>query len=681
MKKQSKALDAKGMIRWVPLLAVASFVVHVVLNVLLISNPTVVIDEGLYTNIARSLAWEGELAFRAQPINYPFLLYPLLLVPVYWLNFWLGGDIYRYVQVFSTLLVTSSVIPAFLFARDFSKDEKKAFLAAALVALMPDMVMGGYEMTECVLWPLALWLLFFGYRFFVGNRYTDGLMTALMAALMFFAKPGAIVMGAVLLLGCLLLSIRNRERSIKPVLASLLVLLALIGAIYGLYLALLHQPSSLIGLYAKQTSEWQPRDILVAMEATLLLAFLFVFACGGVFGILPLAFLKHYSGEQRSFIKAAAAGVVAVIIGVAVFVVPYKWDGSLGKLPLHMRYCSMFIPAFYVFSMAIDVPYSGMDRGRLKGAMIGFVALSLFPGVRTGFVYGKSGSVDSFALSAFTTTRRLNGAVMGWLVTIALIIFVLYVLLNLRVGWSAKMQRRSTVCFALFLLLNAVCAQINANVYIDPTISIDAQEVNERIGHQESLGVTQRYYDDIYSYWLDGHLNGPMQQVTIDQMFIEMEATNGVYAPFVPVEQAPNVNNHATPDTNLLVLGMTIAEHLELSDAVQSTKTSNGHFTVVELSTGDRWVDSMLYGLDDNTLYAEKEGYLHIFDTNRNQNGTLFLQITAYGAGTLRVQDQQIELSKEQKTYWIQVPFASVITVGAEGGNVMILSYSTGKGS
>ena len=60
---------------WTLLLFGAAFLIHVVLNMTVNKAPKVVIDEGLYTNIARSLAWDGELAFRGQPINYPYLLY------------------------------------------------------------------------------------------------------------------------------------------------------------------------------------------------------------------------------------------------------------------------------------------------------------------------------------------------------------------------------------------------------------------------------------------------------------------------------------------------------------------------------------------------------------------------------------------------------------------------------
>ena len=661
-----------------------SFAVHTILNILVNEGPTVVIDEGLYTNIARSLAWDGELAFRGQPVNYPYLLYPFLLVPVYWLNRILGGDVYRYIQVFNTLLITSSVFPAYLFSRDYTKDEKKAFTVALIVALMPDMIMGGYLMTECILWPLALWMIVFSYRFFSGAGLKYGLLTALFAGLMFAAKPGAIAVGAVLLALGVIRSAESRKNIIHSLLPVCL-LVFIIGLVYVIYRLFFSAPDSILGLYTKQTSEWKPGDILVALEAVFLLIFLFVFACGGIYGILPFARLKTYDGEKRRFVLSVAFGILAAIIGTAVFVVPYKWDGSLGALPLHLRYCAMYVPVMIVF--AIDRDLAGEIKSN-KGfvlALLIFIVLSVFPGARAGFVKGETGTVDSVTLGAFIQNRNLDGTVTGSILTACVIVFMLmfyYTVTGRKTLSKTRQNLFSTagiIYLAGFMLFNSVCAHIAANVYIDPTISRDALEVNETVGDRRCLGVTQRYYDDIYSYWLDSHLNVPMQQVTIDQMFVQMEETKGVYRPFVPVVQAPNINNHETPETDTFVLGMTIAEHLELSDRTAAVRTKHGHFTVVNIEPGARWVDTMMFGLDDNKLYDGNTGYLHVFSDDRTIDGNLYLKLTASGSGTLKFGQQTVEISSQRKTYEIAVPYKRFIEFMADGGTVSIESYSTQK--
>ena len=663
-----------------------SFIIHVILNCLVNNCPKVVIDEGLYTNIARSLAWEGKLAFRGQPVNYPYLLYPILLVPVYWLNRLVGGDVYRFVQVFNTLLIASSVFPMYCFAHYITKDKKKAFLAAVIVACMPDMLMGGYEMTEALIWPLSLWMVFFCYRFFTTNELRYGLLTALFTGLMFSAKPGAIAAGAVMLVVHAVKMIREDKSKLKYSLFSILLLLAIVGVVYGIFVWLFGGPDSLLGLYTKQTSEWKPQDILVAIEATFLLIFLFVFACGGIYGVFPLTHLPDYEKEKRPFILAFLLGVLAAIIGTAIFVVPYKWTGELGALPLHLRYCSMFIPILFVFSAAIDPNPKYLRRFMI--ALLVFIALSIFPGARAGFVRGESSNVDSMTLCAFIINANLNGRVTGWILTcivVAVSFFLVIYASDLRKEKTKRYKKSKTfhkiaaVYYLFFILYNSVCAHISANVYIDPTIPKDALEVNQKIEGKECLGVTQQLYNDIYSYWLESRLNGPMQQVTTDQIFVTMEGTGGVYSPFVPVDQNPNVNNHETPDTDTFVLGKTVAEHMELSESVTAEKTENGHFTVIQIQPGERWVDTMMFGLDDNALYAGKDGYIHIFDSRRNIDGNLNLTITAYGEGVLNIGGTALQMEAAAKTYEVTVPFKRLISFTAENGTVQILGYETQK--
>ena len=690
LKKQQEIVASVKKPQWsfsnVILLFAASFLLHTILNILVNQSPTVVIDEGLYTNIARSLAWEGKLAFRGQPVNYPYLLYPFLLVPIYWINGILGGDIYRIIQIFNTLLITSSVFPAYCFANRFTKDKSKSFAAALIVAIIPDMLMGGYEMTECLIWPLTLWMVYFCYRFYTDGLLKDGMLTALFTGLMFATKPGAVAAGAVMLIAhCFM---KDKEK-IKRTLFSILVLIGVIGVTYGIFLLLFGAPDSLLGLYTKQTEEWKTGDILVALEASFLLAFLFVFACGGIYGILPITHFTGYEKTKRSFILSFLLAILVTIIGTAVFVVPYKWSGELGSLPLHLRYCSMFIPIMYIFS--VDVEPDSLRTKRLIIALSVFTVLCLFPGVRAGFVSGKTGTIDSITLDAFVVTRNVNGRVTGWILTGLVVACMLMLIRKLMAETNAgkvkkknrdpnknqKLHRIGTLCFIVFMCFNSICAHVSANIYIDPTISEDALEINKKIAGQESLGITQRYYDDIYSYWLESRLNKPMQQVTIDQMFVQMEETDGVYIPFTPVEQSPNVNNHETPDTDLFVLGMTIAEHMELNKSVEVEKTKNGHFTIARIQPSERWVDTMMFGLDDNSLYTGVPGYIHIFDESRNMDGKVTITVTAAGNGILVIDGEKIAVSGKAETFEVSLPFKKVLPISAENGTVQILGYST----
>ena len=72
--------------------------IRFMLALLTTSYPTIKIDEFLYFNLARSIATKGELLYRGQAANYAFILYPLILSPVY-LFFGEGAHFYRLIQL------------------------------------------------------------------------------------------------------------------------------------------------------------------------------------------------------------------------------------------------------------------------------------------------------------------------------------------------------------------------------------------------------------------------------------------------------------------------------------------------------------------------------------------------------------------------------------------------------
>ena len=160
-------------------------------------------------------------------------------------------------------------------------------------------------------------------------------------------------------------------------------------------------------------------------------------------------------------------------------------------------------------------------------------------------------------------------------------------------------------------------------------------------------------------------------------MFLRMKDTDGFYSPFVPVEQAPNVHNHETPDTDRFVLGKTIAEHLELNESVTVQKTQNGHFSFLTIDPEKRWADSIMFGLDDDFLYDGVNGYVMILNENRNLDGKMVFTFSARGSGILDVGGARIELTENKRDYEITLPYDRYIDLREEGGTAEILSYFT----
>ena len=107
----------------------ASVLIRFLLAFIYRQGPTIIIDESLYTNIARSLAAGEGIAYRSQPIPYLYIFYPLLLTPIYMLP--IDMDIYRVIQLWNAILMSTSVFPVYLLAKDLTRDEKKALICGA----------------------------------------------------------------------------------------------------------------------------------------------------------------------------------------------------------------------------------------------------------------------------------------------------------------------------------------------------------------------------------------------------------------------------------------------------------------------------------------------------------------------------------------------------------------------
>src|SRR6185437_14096561 len=80
-----------------------------------VTSPWIMVDELVYSDMARSFASTGHFLIRGVHGNYGFV-YPLLLSPAYKL---LGPmtDVYQWSRVINALVMSTAVVPAYLLAR------------------------------------------------------------------------------------------------------------------------------------------------------------------------------------------------------------------------------------------------------------------------------------------------------------------------------------------------------------------------------------------------------------------------------------------------------------------------------------------------------------------------------------------------------------------------------------
>jgi Dolichyl-phosphate-mannose-protein mannosyltransferase len=116
--------------------------------------PFVMVDELIYSELAKSFAAGGSFAVRDVPTGGYGVLYPVAISPAYAL-FDRVPDAYAAIKTINSLLMSLAVVPAYLIARRVL-DRGLALLAAALAVAVPSLAYTGTVMTENLFYPLAL---------------------------------------------------------------------------------------------------------------------------------------------------------------------------------------------------------------------------------------------------------------------------------------------------------------------------------------------------------------------------------------------------------------------------------------------------------------------------------------------------------------------------------------------
>jgi hypothetical protein len=138
---------------WLAAIVVASTVFRALLARDLVA-PFILVDEIIWSEIARGIADAGEPLIRDEPDPGYSIVYPLLISPVYAL-FESLVDAYAGVKTLNSFVMSLAAVPAFLLARRVVRDGF-ALLAAVMTVAVPSLAYTGTVMTENPFYPLFL---------------------------------------------------------------------------------------------------------------------------------------------------------------------------------------------------------------------------------------------------------------------------------------------------------------------------------------------------------------------------------------------------------------------------------------------------------------------------------------------------------------------------------------------
>lgn len=138
---------------WLAGIVLASFVLRAWLARGMVA-PFIMVDELIYSELARSIASDGTLQVRDVPAGGFSVVYPLLISPAYAIFDDLPTA-YAAVKTLNALYMSLAAVPAYFLARRVL-GVPLALLAAVLAVALPSLVYTGTVMTENVFYPLFL---------------------------------------------------------------------------------------------------------------------------------------------------------------------------------------------------------------------------------------------------------------------------------------------------------------------------------------------------------------------------------------------------------------------------------------------------------------------------------------------------------------------------------------------
>ena len=236
--------------------------VRFILAVLSSAYPIVNIDEFLYYGMARSIANGEGLMFRGQQADYSYILYPLVLSPVYLLGL-KGPALYRAMQLWNILLINLSIFPIFFLAGNLLGDDRRALRITAVCMLLPDFQLGQLMMAENIIMPLFFLQFFLIHDWMKNEKPHSILLIGLIGGLLFSAKPGAVIPTAVFFILLLVRTMIKKDTRQLPWLGAGIAFTLLSAGLMMYLVNAFRGNSSILSLYKSQVAEVTHLDVFV----------------------------------------------------------------------------------------------------------------------------------------------------------------------------------------------------------------------------------------------------------------------------------------------------------------------------------------------------------------------------------------------------------------------------------
>jgi hypothetical protein len=370
---------------WLTGVVAVSAAVRIVLGHQIVA-PWIMVDELVYSELAKSFAAHGELLVRGVPSHGYGFVYPVVLAPA-WRLFASVPDAYDAAKAIDAVVMSLAAVPAYFLARRLLP-VRLALVAAALTVSVPSMLYTGTLMTENAFYPVFLTCVLALVATLERPTAARQVLVLALCGVAYATRQQAIALFPAVLTAPLLLSPR-RLRAFAPLygIVGAAATAALLGTV-----ARGRSPLELLGAYrAATTSDYSAGGILR----------FFVYHAGELdlyLGVVPFAALLALWLAPRELAPAArafSAATLPVVFWLTAEVAAFASQRSVDKIEERNLF---YVAPLALIALAGLATQRVVTERRLVLAAAGAVAAVLPVFVPYDRFIATSAVADTFAL-------------------------------------------------------------------------------------------------------------------------------------------------------------------------------------------------------------------------------------------------------------------------------------------
>ncbi len=644
--------------------------------------PFIFNDEMRYMHIAKSLLSQ-QVLIRNQPVVYRYILYPLLLSPLYLLPE--GINVFRTMQIVNVFLMHSMIFPIYAAGVKVTRDRRSALLIAILSLLLPDTVLTKNIMTESLTYPMVFLTFLFLIEMVENPEKTlYWIRSGVFCFLLYAIKPVYALLGAACFFSVGLYALLGKDRRMLGKLiwfagAIAVCLLLFLGLLKALNMDPLGKTH-----YDAQTQSFTLDHLLLTLKGMLIYTHYHLIAFFVLPPIVLISIWRKAETKERMLVLTILLSLVLFWL-CTVYVIYVDEVVSNGPpLRVHVRYTAVFFPIMlmYLFSASAK----NLDIRKAGIACLAFLAVGLAYYDTSAFESARVYAVDSMMLSLL---HLKSGAWNGIEMYLPALLAVLLPISALAVskGYVKRIRAAMIAVIIAGLCLNQYASYArDSNSYQDGYLD-DAKEMVLATGKDAWMVCPSGQEEWAKSVAIDIQSRCEIPVVTFESLLAQTRA-DGSIDEVLPSPMGTYVNSVPTysyPLGKYMIFDTSLLAYTAVYNSAQGIYSSDQLYAYIPVSSGQPWLHSLVYGLNEG--WVQEGSRFLLYDSALVSGGRirLYLKVRAgvpAATLTLYTQDgQTFSFTPGNSLTWVEAEFDTAaggpfaVYMQSSEGNIYVDTY------